>query len=156
MEHGPTEPRRVTIEGVVYELAPWSIDDGRRWLYRIARLVMPALSSGIAGAALGNDEKAKAARVAAAAGVLGAVLESLDEATFISFADTCEKYTRVVSRDQNGEERVQELTAIRQVYMRGRYFELVELMRAHLQEQYADFFGRLVRQLAQHSANEAK
>lgn len=149
MQTGPTQPRRATIEGTIFELVPWSLADGRRWLFRIAKLLAPMLTSGTAK----GDTQAE--RVAIA-GALVAALEQLDEATFLDFADTCERYTRIVGVDASGHETLTELTTVRVVFMQGKYFELVELMRAHLQAQYADFFGRLVRQLAALSATEAK
>lgn len=135
---------RIEIDGATYELAPWSLEDGRRWLFRLARILAPVLtSSGVV------SSKSDAERNAAAAAAIGVALETIDDATFLAFADTIERYTSLVTRNERGEELINGLTSIRTVYMRGRYYELLELGRAHLQREYADFFGRLVRQLGQ-------
>ncbi len=120
------ENRRITIDDTTYELRPWSYKDGRRWLYRLVGLL--ASASGV-----------QASEPAA----IGAVIASVDEQTFEAFADTCEKYTDLVSRGEDGAERVQPLSKVASVHMRGRYVDMVVLMRAHIEGQFSDFFARV-------------
>ena len=68
---------------------------------------------------------------------------SLHSSTFEAFADTCEKYTDLVMRDESGSERIQPLSKVSEMHMRGRYVDMVALMRAHVEAQFGAFFGRL-------------
>ena len=132
------ENQRITVDGATYELRPWSYKDGRRWLYRLVGML--ASASGV---------------TATESAAIGAVLAGVDEATFEAFADTCEKYTDLVTRGDDGSERVQALNKVASVHMRGRYVDMVVLMRAHIEAQFADFFGR-VGELLGVDENEAK
>ena len=125
------ENQRITIDETTYELRPWSYKDGRRWLYRLVGL--------LASASAHDGRQGQASESAA----IGAVIASVDEETFEAFADTCEKYTDLVSRGEDGGERVQALSKVASVHMRGRYVDMVVLMRAHIEAQFSDFFARV-------------
>lgn len=120
------DPKRITIDGDVYELRPWAYKDGQRWAFRLVRLLAPAVG------AHGSEREA-----------IGAVLEQLDEATLVAFADACETYTSVVTHDEAGHELVRPLSKVAAVHMVGKYFALAALMKAHGEAQFGDFFGRL-------------
>ena len=120
------ENQRIMIDETTYELRPWSYKDGRRWLYRLVGLL--ASASGVQ---------------ASESAAIGVVIASVDEETFEAFADTCEKYTDLVSRGDDGTERVQPLSKVASVHMRGRYVDMVVLMRAHIEAQFSDFFARV-------------
>lgn len=122
------EHPRITVDGSTYALRPWSYKDGRRWLYRLVGVLASATHG------LGGGTEAAA---------IGAVLASVDEPTFEAFADTCEKYTDLIVHDEEGNERVQPLAKVASAHMRGRYVDMVAIMRAHVEAQYADFFSRV-------------
>jgi hypothetical protein len=125
-------PRRVTIGAQVFELRPWSLADGRRWLYRLVSISTGAAASG------GTDTKA-----------LGAVLKSVDEKTFLDLCDTVDQYTAVVTQSEDGREKVATLKSTREVSMRGQHAVHAQLIREHLVMEYADFFAGLPALLGQ-------
>jgi hypothetical protein len=116
------EPKTVTIDATVYQLRRWEYKDGRRWLYRIVAIIADA------GAAAAGDTAA----------AIGAILTKLDADTFEAFCETCEKYTDVV-RSKN---QLVPLASIAPEHMRGRYFDLAALIKAHIEQEYGSFFDR--------------
>jgi hypothetical protein len=119
------EPREITIDDRTYHLRPWSYEDGRRWLYRLVTLIANA------GAAGGTDMQR-----------VGAIVGELDEATFERLCATVEKYTDLVVEKDGRSGRVPLSKGVGE-HMRGRYFDLVALLKAHLEAEYAGFFDRL-------------
>lgn len=122
------EPREIEIDGVTYELRPWSTDDGERWLVRLIVIFGRG-----AGAFASEGE------------TIGALLGTLDEQTVLGFWETCRKYTvRIGADDRKGHEGERtELVLDRKPRAAIPYFAMFKLMREHAEGQYGDFFGRL-------------
>jgi len=118
-----SERTRISVGEAVYELRPWGYKDGRRWLYRLASMATAA------GA--GTDAQ-----------TVASMLERLGETHFEELCETVEKYTDVVSMSE-GREAVMPLSKIAATHMPRRHTDLAMLLRAHLEEEYADFFARL-------------
>ncbi|MEM9407172.1 MAG: phage tail assembly chaperone [Acidobacteriota bacterium] len=121
------EPRRITIGDHVYQLRPWAYADGRKWLYRFGQLAAHA------GAAskVESDEAA-----------IGKLLEALGEDRFAELCNTVEQYTDLV-QVSGGVEKVQPLSSVSAAHMRRRYLDLVKLLKAHVEEEFGDFFAGL-------------
>ena len=123
--------KRITVGDSVYELRPWSYQEGRRWVYRFAAL-------GTATESAGTD-----------AALVSALLDRLGEAHFEELCATVERYTDVVAMSDEGRETVQPLAQIAAKHMQRRYLDLAMLMRHHLVEEFGDFFARLPEVLQQ-------
>lgn len=119
---------RITVGETVYELRPWSYKDGRRWLYRLTSMATAA----------GEDSDAKTVSV---------MLDRLGEDRFEELCSTVEKYTDVVSMSEGREARVP-LSQIAATHLPRRHLDLAKLLRAHLEEEFGDFFARLPEVLA--------
>jgi hypothetical protein len=124
MNGGMTEVRRVVIGEHEFELRPWSLIDGRKWLYRLTTV---ALAAG----KVGTDSKA-----------LSKMLDGLDEATFLALCETVDSYTSIVTRGERGEQ-VQPLKAAREVFLRGKHTLQAKLLKEHLVMEFSDFFAEL-------------
>src|SRR5688500_10771390 len=122
-----TDSKDIRIGDSTYRLRPWSYQDGRAWLHRLVQMI----ASTLAGA---NPDEAAAA--------VGAGVKSIDAQMFVELCDVVERYTDVVSM-KDGKVAVVPLSKVATQYMRGRHFELVALIKAHLEAEYADFFGRV-------------
>lgn len=127
----PVEPIEVEIGERRFRLRPWSPDDGDRWFFRIMR---------VAVALMGNHADEGAAMVA--------LLTTIDEDTFLALRDVCLKYTDLLGKDEQGRETVT-LLAKNKEPLRGRYDELVALMREHIVARFAGPFLRSAETLAQ-------
>lgn len=125
------EEKRITVDGSTYQLRPWDYKDGRRWLYRLFVALSGAVGSGGTAMAVAN------------------VLSAIDEPTFDAFAETCDKYTDLVSVGEDGRERIQPLKTVAAVHLRRRYFAMASLMRAHVEAEFGDFFERAGELLAE-------
>lgn len=126
----PTESVEVEIAGRTFRLRPWSPDDGDRWFFRIMRAAL---------ALMGDHASDNAA--------LLALLTMVDEDTFIALRDVCLKYTDLIGKDEQGRETVILLAKNREP-LRGRYDELVALMREHVMARFAGPFLRSAASLA--------
>lgn len=121
------EKRRVEVDGRIYVLHPWSVEDGRRWLYRLIKTAV-AGAGGQLGA-LGD------------AAIVGAALGALDEATFLELCRTIVKYTELVG-EKDGKETVVQLSKIEGEHLRGNHFLLFALAKEQVTAEYGDFFAR--------------
>lgn len=119
--------QRITVGDTTYELRPWSYEDGSRWLFRLSSMVIPA--AGVEGEA------------ASMAG-LALVLQGANVEDFVDLRKTCEQYTSVVFQ-KDGAENVVPLASVLTTHMRGRYLDMLAIMKAHLMREYADFFAGL-------------
>lgn len=128
-QKSPTESKRVEIGGRTYQLRPWGVDDGHRWFFRVLKLMTAA-------AAEHGDEAA----------AIMAVLQGVDEQTFMEFRDVCCKYTDLVGEDSQGRETVQQLARIKD-HLRGDFVTLMRLLRAHVEEQFSGPFVEIAREL---------
>lgn len=128
-QKSPTEPMRVEINGRTYQLRPWGVDDGHLWCFRVLRIMTAA------AAEHGNEGAA-----------ILAVLQAVDEKTFMDFRDVCMKYTDLIGEDAQGRETVQQLSRIKE-HLRGEYAALMRLLRAHITEQFSAPFAEIAREL---------
>lgn len=113
------ERREVQIRGVTYVLQDWPLADGRDWSFRLGKVLL-AGTGGIKG-----------------------MLEVVSRNEWRELCDTCIKYTRVVAgHDSDGEELLPKL-ADQKEHFRGRLGNLPLLVRAHVEAEFADFFGEL-------------
>lgn len=123
----PTQTVRKTIGGRTYELRPWGYEDGERWVIELARVALAGMESA----------RTSPDAMQLASGLLAEVKPE----TFAAFRATCCKYTSLVTREDDESETVIQLNAA--VHLRGRYADALELIAAHIEREYADFFGEL-------------
>jgi hypothetical protein len=133
------EPKRIELDGVVYELRPWTYADGKKWAFRLVRALAPAIG------AHGTERDA-----------IASVLDGIDEATLVAFSETCEGYTNLITHDDAGRELVRPLSKVAAVHMAGRYWAMAALMKAHAEAQFGDFFARLGELFRSGAAAETK
>lgn len=117
------DPRRVEIDGHRFQLRPWGVEEGRRWLYRLLKAAASANGAGVGAAAI------------------GAVLSGMSEDTFLQLCTVIEKYTDVVG-ERDGRETLVPLSKLSPELMRRNHFVLFRLGREHLTDEYGSFFGR--------------
>lgn len=122
----PTEGTIVEIDGLRLRLRPWAYEDGTRWSFRLLA---------IAGAAHASLAKAKTVHQQ-----IGAALEIATEQDFIGLRDAAIRHTDLVV-DEAGVDNFIQVKP--DVHLRGRVFVVYALMKAHLEAQFSDFFGRL-------------
>jgi hypothetical protein len=120
------DPRRVEIGDETYALRGWSADDGDRWFFKLAQVALKARGVN------GSEEAA-----------LFAVFDVVDADMFLQFRDVCIRYTDLIGRTEDGAETVRPLHQVKN-HMRGKYPELIALMKEHVTEQFADPFSRAV------------
>lgn len=123
------EERRIELDGDVYELRDWQVEDGLRWLFRLARLIAPML----------GDDPAALSQGA----MVGTALAGLTEAQFLEFLNLCIQHTMIVGRDARGAETILPFSGEANLALRRRYHVAIALAAAHGRRQYAGFFERL-------------
>jgi hypothetical protein len=121
------DEKRIECDGHTYRLRPWDYKDGQRWLFRI----LTAAASGASGNLGSNVEAALS------------IVKQFDEETLAQLVETCERYTDLVSRDEQGRETVTQLATVRAAHMRRRYVTMVLLMKEHCTAEFGDFFARV-------------
>lgn len=121
------EPTRKEIDGVTYELRLWGVDEHHHWQFVFMALM------GRVGVLAGSPH--------AAAYLMAA---TFDRDLYSQLWATCRKYTYRIGVDEKGEPtlaQLEPLEVVKKVVTPAA--AIVQLMNAHVELQYTDFFQRL-------------